>query len=66
MKWALKLEEFEVLYRPRIAIKGQTLADFVAEFTYPEELTEEHGLPGLPPELQKSFFDLGLIHRWVL
>ena len=27
MKWALELEEFEVIYRPRIEIKGQALAE---------------------------------------
>ena len=37
MKWALELEEFEVIYRPRTAIKGQALADFLVKFTYPEE-----------------------------
>ena len=37
MKWALELEEFEVIYQPRTAIKGQALADFLVEFTYPEE-----------------------------
>ena len=37
MKWALELEEFGVIYRPRTAIKGQVLADFLVEFTYLEE-----------------------------
>ena len=50
MKWAFELEEFKVLYRPRIAIKGQVLADFLADFTYPGELDEEIALPELPPE----------------
>ena len=50
MKWAFELEEFEVLYEPRIPIKGQMLSDFVAKFTYPEEPTEKSAFP----ELQKS------------
>ena len=50
MKWALELEEFEVVYRPRIVIKGQVLADFLVEFTYPEE-TEQAELVVLTPDL---------------
>ena len=34
-KWAIKLSEFDVEYLPRTAIKGQAVADFVAEFTEP-------------------------------
>ncbi|KAK0585343.1 hypothetical protein LWI29_027080 [Acer saccharum] len=34
-KWAIELSEFDVEYLPRTAIKGQAVADFVAEFTEP-------------------------------
>ena len=34
VKWAVELGEFDIIYKPRAAIKGQALADFVAEFTY--------------------------------
>ena len=51
MKREFELEEFEVLSRPRTVIKGQALADFVVEFTYPEELTKKLALLELPPEL---------------
>ena len=51
MKWALELEEFEVLYRPKIVIKGQGLADFSVEFTYPKDPVEEAMPPNLPPNL---------------
>ena len=34
MKWAFELEELEVIYKLRTAIKGQELANFLAEFTY--------------------------------
>ena len=34
LKWAIELGQFEVNFPPRIAIKGQALADFIAEFTY--------------------------------
>nr|GEW64866.1 protein NYNRIN-like [Tanacetum cinerariifolium] len=30
-KWAIELGEHEILYKPRSAIKGQILADFIAE-----------------------------------
>ena len=33
MKWALELSEFDIRYKPKTAIKGQVLADFVMEFT---------------------------------
>ena len=38
---SLELEEFEVIYQPRTAIKGQALADFLVEFTYPGETKQE-------------------------
>ena len=41
MKCAFELEEFEILYRSRTAIKGHALADVVVEFTYLEEPDEE-------------------------
>ena len=37
-KWAIELLPFEIIYKPRRAIKSQVLADFVAEWT-------EAGLP---------------------
>ena len=53
MKWAFEQEEFEVLYRTRTAIKGQVLADFLVELTYPEEPVEEPPQPDLPPKLRR-------------
>ena len=35
--WAIKLSEFNVQYRPRTAIKGQVVVDFIAEYTQPED-----------------------------
>ena len=32
MKWAIELSEFDIRYKPKTAIKGQILADFVMEF----------------------------------
>ena len=37
VQWAIELSQFDVEYRPRIAIKAQALADFIAEFTTPKE-----------------------------
>ena len=39
MKWAIELREFDIGYKPKTAIKGQVLADFVMEFA-PIELAE--------------------------
>ena len=35
--WAIKLSEFNIQYRPHIAIKGQVIANFIAEFTNRED-----------------------------
>ena len=31
--WVVELSEFDIRYRPCTAIKGQVVADFIAEFT---------------------------------
>ena len=33
IQWAIELNEFDVRYQPRNAIKAQVLADFIEEFT---------------------------------
>ena len=33
IKWAIELSEFDIRYKPRIAVKGQVLVDFIMEFT---------------------------------
>ena len=33
MKWTIELSEFNISYKPRVAIKAHVMADFVAEFT---------------------------------
>ena len=39
IKWAIELSEFNIRYKPRAAVKGHILADFIMEFT-PTESTE--------------------------
>ena len=34
---AIELSEFNVQYRPRTAVKGQIVADFIAEYTQSED-----------------------------
>ena len=31
--WVIELSEFDIQYRPRTAVKGQIVADFIAEHT---------------------------------
>ena len=31
--WAIELSKFDIQYRPRTAIKGQVVADFISEYT---------------------------------
>ena len=37
VQWAIELSQFDIEYHPRTAIKSQALADFIAEFTLPDE-----------------------------
>lgn len=39
--WVIELGEFDVKYRPHIAIKAQALVDFIAEFTPRMESNED-------------------------
>ena len=43
VKWAIELSEFDISYKPRVAIKAQTMADFVAEFIEPEVGFDQSG-----------------------
>ena len=37
IQWAIELSQFDIEYHPRLAIKAQALADFIAEFTILED-----------------------------
>ena len=43
VQWVIELSRFDIEYHPRTTIKAQALADFIAEFTSPDEnsLTNE-------------------------
>ena len=47
VKWAIKLSEFDIRYKPRTVIKWKILADFIMEFTSAE-----------PPETAQLASDL--------
>lgn len=40
LKWLVELSQFDIKYMPRVAIKGQALADFMADFSHRPEATE--------------------------
>lgn len=42
MKYALVLSEYEISFEPRVAMKGQAVADFIAELTPPLSSGEEN------------------------
>ena len=42
--WAIELSEFDVQYRPRTVVKGQVMADFIAEYTQSEDKGAGHRL----------------------
>ena len=48
MKWAIELSEFDIRYKPKTAIKGQVLADFIMEFTSVELVEDTQTTPDLP------------------
>ncbi|KAL5563381.1 hypothetical protein UlMin_033128 [Ulmus minor] len=52
------LGEFDILFKPRTAIKGQALADFIAEFTYqPTSLESAKELVPSPSSLWHLYVD---------
>ena len=48
MKWAIELSEFDIRYKPKDAIKGQILADFVMEFISTEPAENAQKRTDLP------------------
>ena len=55
MKWAIELSEFDIRYKPKTAVKGQVLADFIMEFTSAEPA--KHALIETDPSIWKLSVD---------
>ncbi|KAM2087215.1 hypothetical protein ACFX1R_024667 [Malus domestica] len=54
IKWAITLGEFDISYQPKLAEKGQAVADFIANFTYPVDIVSTpKEVVSLPSEAQK-------------
>ena len=51
IKWAIELSEFDIRYKPRIAVKGQVLAYFIMEFTPTNTSTKPTETTKLAPDL---------------
>ena len=56
IQWAVELSEFDIKYQPRHAIKTQTLADFIAEFT------PSHNDLEVVEDKNGSFMWMGCLH----
>ncbi|KAM2336107.1 hypothetical protein ACFXTH_013453 [Malus domestica] len=55
IKWAIALGEFDISYQPKPAEKGQVVADFIADFTYPVDIVSTpKEMASLPLEAQKT------------
>ncbi|XP_068337652.1 uncharacterized protein [Pyrus communis] len=56
IKWAIALEKFDISYQTKPVEKGQAVADFIAEFTYPVDISPTHeAVASLPPEARKGY-----------
>jgi len=54
MYWAVELGEYDIIYEPRISLKGQAIADFIAEFTYPESSDQQGSNAEQPLDVRGS------------
>ena len=44
VQWTIELSQFDIEYHPWTAIKAQVLANFIAEFTIPENTDDQEDL----------------------
>ncbi|VVA40103.1 PREDICTED: rve domain-containing, partial [Prunus dulcis] len=64
VKWAIELGEFDIHYKPRPAMRGQAVADFLSEFTEPQAsaapqlITEPNPSPSQDQTPTKNTLDL--------
>ncbi|CAL8133592.1 unnamed protein product [Prunus armeniaca] len=67
MKWAIELSQYDLLYRPKAAIKAQALADFVAKFTPSAEEKKLVGKKKESSRVDKTSVELNQPkHMWQL
>ncbi|XP_074352057.1 uncharacterized protein LOC141691218 [Apium graveolens] len=66
LKWAIELRQFDLEYKPRSAIKGQALANFMLEFR-PEDFDGQKALVAVDPN-NEEHLDKEHIHEswWIL
>ncbi|XP_058084023.1 uncharacterized protein LOC131231740 [Magnolia sinica] len=64
-RWAIELGEFDIQFRPKTAIKGQAIADFIVEFTTPSAREVSAEGETIAPEPSSN---LGTVWetRWIL
>ncbi|KAM2444785.1 hypothetical protein ACFX1W_012802 [Malus domestica] len=54
IKWTITLGEFNISYQPKPDEKGQAVADFIADITYPVDIIfTPKKMVSLPSEAQK-------------
>ncbi|KAM2349237.1 hypothetical protein ACFX1X_012766 [Malus domestica] len=54
IKWAIALGEFDISYQSKPAEKGQAVADFIDDFTYPVDIVSTpKKVVSLPSKAQK-------------
>ena len=51
IKWVIELNEFDIRYKPRMAVKGQVSVDFIVEFTPSNTLAQPTETTQLAPDL---------------
>ena len=51
IKWAIEMNEFDIRYNPRAAVKGQVLTDFIMEFTLSNTSMKPTETTQLAPDL---------------
>ena len=51
IKWAIKLSKFDISYKPRTAVKGKVLEDFIMEFSLSNTSTKPTETTQLAPDL---------------
>ncbi|KAM1339086.1 hypothetical protein EV1_037575 [Malus domestica] len=55
IKWVIALGEFDISYQPKPAEKGQTVVDFITDFTYPVNIVyTPKEVVSLPSKAQKK------------